>query len=132
MTRVDYLLKAFSKEQIRSLYYLVEREYPRKNEELGYALELLEKAYNETGKHPEITPGCYVKLMTRNGIEGIVTEVRKETNTVFYRYEAIRNSDNKVIWPSNGDFIIYVEYLRPPDEKSREILKLRGPYGKGY
>lgn len=48
-----------------------------------------------------------------------------------YRYEAIRCSDNKIIWVFDGDNIEYISFYRKGNgRKAKKVLKLKGPYGE--
>jgi hypothetical protein len=49
----------------------------------------------------------------------------------YYRYKAIRCSDNKIIWVFNGDNIKYISFYRKGNGKiAKKVLKLKGPYGE--
>jgi hypothetical protein len=52
-------------------------------------------------------------------------------NCVQIRYEAERCHDKATIWVANGENPWECHYLRPPDDVSRHVLTLEGPYGEG-
>jgi hypothetical protein len=86
---------------------------------------------------PRIVPGAWVE--TRFG-EAVVVSV-SESQHASYRYHAHRcvyddegkavGQEEKGIWVLNGDYVEYLTFLREPDDASRHVLTLTGPYGEG-
>lgn len=74
----------------------------------------------------KLIPGCYVD--TEQFGEAVCTEVLNWG--IHIRYEAVRCSDEKTIWVANGVYNGYYRAIRPPDEASLAVLKLKGPYGE--
>lgn len=73
-----------------------------------------------------LEPGCWVQ--TGWG-PAVCIEVRGEW--AFYRYKADVPETEEVLWVANGDHLSAVKFIRGPDEKSRRVLTLTGPYGRG-
>jgi len=74
----------------------------------------------------KLKPGCYVD--TEQFGEAICTELTSWG--IHIRYEAKRCSDQKTIWVANGVRQGYYRAIRPPDDVSLAVLKLKGPYGE--
>jgi hypothetical protein len=75
-----------------------------------------------------IIPGCWVT--SRRFGEAICIEDRGDHYRLRYRAERLMPM-GKVIWVANGDGKANVTFLRPPDQVSRDVLALTGPYGEG-
>ena len=72
-----------------------------------------------------IERGCWVLTSTFG--EGVVTAVEK--NWVTLRYKAMHMAQKKEMWVITSVPNADVEYLKPVDAVSLEVLEMRGPYG---
>ena len=72
-----------------------------------------------------IERGCWALTSTFG--EAVVTAVEKHWVTL--RYRALHTTQQKEMWVITSVPVSDVEYLKPADEVSREVLDLKGPYG---
>jgi len=77
-------------------------------------------------KLKKISPGCYVTTVPLG--KAVCTEIGDAYITI--RYEAVRCSDQKIIWVENRVRAADCTYLQKADKQSRAVLKMRGPYGE--
>jgi len=75
---------------------------------------------------PRLVPGCWV----RSWRFGECVLSRIENGVCYLRYKAAHLATGKTIWVAIGDD--KVKFLRPPNDLSKVVLTLEGPYGLGF